>query len=202
MKTKTDVEIRVCRGLELPYPCLPEPDGMAGAVNCAVHRTAEEQQNRLRVLLQKERTRQSDRSGRGFSAEFSCQVMRRDARYFSYFCDAYVRLGRAAPVLHRYSETYDLRSGKKLTLQDFFLPGSKWKTDLLGQVQHQRYADRQPAYTYFTSGRIRLDPAWFYLNEDGLVLWQPAGEMGPQNTGIPSFFLEAAGLVPILRLPL
>lgn len=202
MGTKQEIEIKACQGLGLQYPCLPELDGITAQMNHAIRRTAEEQQSRMRALLAKERTRQSARSGDGFSAEFSCQVMRRDSWYLSYFCDAYLQRGREAPLLHRYSETYDVRTARRLTLPDFFLPGGRWKTELMERLQRQRYADRQPAYTYFTSQRIRLDPNWFYLNEDGLVLWQPAGEIAPQNTGIPSFLLEPAGLVQILRLPL
>lgn len=199
MCQENPVRLLHCGCLEMPYPELPGESPRVLQINQAVRRSAEHRQTELYSLLQREKERQKRYNPCGFSAQFSCQVMRLDAGYFSYFCDCYLSLGRIAPKLLRHGETYDMDSGQRLFLFDFFAAKEHWRQELYHKIQRQCYADRQPAYTYFLSHRIRLLPDQFYLSDRGLVLWMQAEEIAPYNTGIPSFLLTAEELKPVLR---
>ncbi len=185
--------------LAAPCPKLLGESRSCVKINQSIRKNVVSWQAQLYALLQYERQRQAPYAKHGFAAQFSCQIMRLDEAYFSYFCDCYLTLGRVAPKLFRHSETYDLHSGKHLLLPDFFTANERWRYEVCHQIQQQCYADRQPAYTYFLSHPLRLMPDQFYLSDRGLVLWMQAEEIAPYNTGIPSFLLAAETLRPVLR---
>lgn len=101
----------------------------------------------------------------------------------------------------RRSDTWDLRRGLPLRLQELFPPRTAWRSLLLQTAAQQiEEAHAQGIALYDPGWRKQLrrcfDPHCFYLTGEGLCFFYPLCSIAPAVEGLPTFFLpyhEQAG---------
>ena len=96
--------------------------------------------------------------------------------------------------LSRRADTWDLRRGLPLRLQEFFPPHTAWRTLLLQTAAQQIGAAHAQGIARYDPDwrkqlRRRFDPRRFYLTEAGLCVFYPMCSIAPAIEGIPTFLL-------------
>ncbi len=96
--------------------------------------------------------------------------------------------------LFRRADTWDLRRGLPLQLQEFFPPHAAWRKLLLQTAAQQiEKALAQGIALYDPDWhkklRRRFDPRRFYLTEEGLCFFYPLHSIAPAIEGLPTFLL-------------
>lgn len=89
----------------------------------------------------------------------------------------YISMGGASPTTFYFAETFDLNSGKKLTLDDIFsVPAEKYEDRICSLLDEQNRAGETPV----EAGGLRdeFDANCFYLTEDALVIFYQEGTFG------------------------
>lgn len=108
--------------------------------------------------------------------------------YFSTYHDIYEFTGGAHGNTIRTSDTWNLKTGRRLPLSAYFPPGTDYQKLFLEQILIQ--ADKEHS-NYFENYRELIvqnfNPKNYYLSEDGFNLYYQQYEIAPYSTGIVVF---------------
>ena len=104
--------------------------------------------------------------------------------------------GAAHPSNFQFSETFDLTTGEKLTLDDCFTDAAAGRTrvlDLLAQKGGDAGYSRE-------SLEAELNDAYFYLSDEGMVIYYQPDTLAPYAAGLLEFTLPYADLQDLLAI--
>ena len=104
--------------------------------------------------------------------------------------------GAAHPSNFQFSETFDLATGEKLTLWDCFTDPAAGRTRVLDLLE-QKGADAGYARASLES---ELNDAYFYLSDQGLVIYYQPDTLAPYAAGLLEFTLPYADLQDLLAI--
>lgn len=104
--------------------------------------------------------------------------------------------GAAHPSNFQFSETFDLTTGEKLTLWDCFTDPDAGRTRVLDLLE-QKGADAGYARASLES---ELNDAYFYLSDQGLVIYYQPDTLAPYAAGLLEFTLPYADLQDLLAI--
>lgn len=127
---------------------------------------------------------------RPFEAYLGCTITYNDNCSLSLFFDAYQFTGGAHGSTARTSDTWDLGSGRRVSMARFFAPGALYKAAVIGAVGAQIRV--QPGLyfdDYETNAARYFNANNFYITEDGLVVYYQPYQLAPHAAGIPEFLL-------------
>ncbi|HHW30266.1 MAG TPA: DUF3298 and DUF4163 domain-containing protein [Clostridiaceae bacterium] len=120
----------------------------------------------------------------------------------------YDNTGGAHPTNYWASETFDVKTGKKLALTDIFgLSKEKSLEKVYDVVLNQIKNDKEAEMYYFEDYEKGVKEYYsendFFLDSDGIIFYYQTYAIGPYAAGIPSFKLpyEKAGDLAIKILP-
>lgn len=89
----------------------------------------------------------------------------------------YMSMGGASPTTFYFAETFDLESGKKLTLDDIFtVPAEKYLKRIHAAINKQNNASKTPVEAGGLGDEFNAE--YFYLTEDSLVIFYQEGTFG------------------------
>ena len=104
--------------------------------------------------------------------------------------------GAAHPANFQFSETFDLATGEKLALWDCFTDPDAARTRVLDLLA-QKGADAGYAQE---SLEAELNEDYFYLNDEGLVIYYQPDTLAPYAAGLLEFTLPYADLQDLLAI--
>lgn len=110
----------------------------------------------------------------------------------SVVCDAREERTGLRPFLIRRADVWDLSEGLPVPLGELFPPRVRWKKALVrfAREEARRRLERGEA-TYCDNYRVMLrralNPRNYYLREDGLCFFYPAGAVADASAGVVSF---------------
>lgn len=104
--------------------------------------------------------------------------------------------GAAHPSNFQFSETFDLSTGEKLTLWDCFTDPDAGRTRVLDLLE-QKGADAGYARASLES---ELNDAYFYLGDEGMVIYYQPDTLAPYAAGLLEFTLPYADLQDLLAI--
>ena len=104
--------------------------------------------------------------------------------------------GAAHPSNFQFSETFDLATGEKLTLWDCFTDPDAGRTRVLDLLE-QKGADAGYAREALEG---ELNDAYFYLSDEGLVIYYQPDTLAPYAAGLLEFTLPYADLQDLLAV--
>jgi hypothetical protein len=111
--------------------------------------------------------------------------------HLSSYNDRYQYTGGAHGSTVRSSDTFSLKTGRRLPLSHFFRPGFDYRGFLLGQILMQADENMQQNPIYFDDYRKLIvqyfNPESYYLAPAGLVIYYQQYEIAPYSTGIVEF---------------
>lgn len=110
----------------------------------------------------------------------------------SVYRDAYRYTGGAHGVTPRASDTFDLESGRRLCLAEFFPCVPHWPSALLGVILAQAEAAMTETPELFFENYRELILRWFkpesfYLTAEGITVYYQQYDIGPYAIGIVEF---------------
>ena len=143
---------------------------------------------------------------RPYDAVLNYEVTLNGNCYFSLYRDRYEYTGGAHGNTVRSSDTWSLKTGNRLALSDFFMPGENYRMILTEQILLQADENmRQNPGIYFEDYRALIvkffHPESFYLTPEGLNIYYQQYEIAPYSTGIVVFTVgyETLGWRPSCR---
>ena len=111
----------------------------------------------------------------------------------SLYTDQYIFTGGAHGNTTRFANTWDLKTGEPLTLQDLMsVPEYKVYVidQIIGQIEESM---KNGEGTYFDEYRTNVpqqfDPGQFYLTPAGVVIYFQQYAIAPYSSGIPTFLI-------------
>lgn len=131
----------------------------------------------------------SDKNGypfRPYGVWSGCEKYYENGKLLSLYIDYYNYTGGAHGLTERRAYNYNLETGGKMELQDFFKPGYDFKTIINKQIEEK--IDAQPEY-YFEGdmGFQGIGGQEFCVFNDCLVVYFSQYEIAPYAAGIPEF---------------
>ncbi len=126
-----------------------------------------------------------------FDAVFNYEITYNLHCHLSLFSDQYAYTGGAHGNTVRTSDTWNLNTGERLTLESFFPEGKDYRAFLLEQILLMADKIMQEEPIYFEDYRDLIaqnfDEDSFYLTCDGLAIYYQQYEIAPYSTGIVVF---------------
>ncbi len=128
----------------------------------------------------------------------------------SLYFDQYEYAGGAHGLIYRCSDTWDVKKGKKIELNEL-LPARKYFKEYMIQniLQYMDYAAIQEEYPYFNDYynlvRKYFKKNQFYLTIDGIIQYYQQYEIAPYSFGIPTFlvlFSSEGAVEPKISIPI
>ncbi len=123
-----------------------------------------------------------------------------DCRLSSYY-DRYTYTGGAHGATIRASDSWDLRTGRRLRLGSLFARGTGYRRRVLELIEKQADKDmKENPGVYFEDYRALIfehfDPESFYMTPKGLAFYYQQYEIAPYSSGIIVFEIpyQALGL--------
>ncbi len=118
---------------------------------------------------------------------------------FSFYRDKYIYTGGAHGITPRESDTFDICSGKRITLPSLFPAGTDWRSKVLAQILAAADENlKQDPYLYFDNYRelilTNFNPESFYLTPEAVAVYYQQYDIGPYAIGIPVFEIPYADL--------
>ncbi len=115
----------------------------------------------------------------------------------SLYTDEYVFTGGAHGNTVRRAETWNLKNGKRMALQQFFTrPSYRGTIFRVIERQMEKQLKENPT-AYFdndkTAIREEFDPQQFYLCATGVVVYYQHYDIAPYSSGIPAFVIPFGG---------
>lgn len=140
--------------------------------------------------------RESKESGfpfHAFEAIMQYKITYNEACHLSSYSDSYQYTGGAHGTTLRSSETFSLKTGKKLALKDLFPPDFNYRGFLLGQIITQADEIMEQEQIFFDDYRELIvqnfNPESFYLEPEGLVIYYQQYDIAPYASGIIEFII-------------
>lgn len=112
----------------------------------------------------------------------------------------YYYAGGAHGLSNLISYNYDIKTGKELTLQDFFVQGYDYKNFINTKIKKYIASDKN---TYFSGGTDFKgidDKQEFYVSEQGITVYFQAYEIAPYAAGIRYFLIPKAEIANNLKI--
>lgn len=108
----------------------------------------------------------------------------------SLYFDRYLFTGGAHGTTKRYSDTWDLKTGRRLKLKDFYPEGTDCKARLLAEIALQiSRAPDQFFEDYHKLLQESFNAADFYMTDEGIVIYFQQYDIAPYSSGIPQFLI-------------
>ncbi|HPU58463.1 MAG TPA: DUF3298 and DUF4163 domain-containing protein [Candidatus Avimonas sp.] len=138
--------------------------------------------------------RESKESGfpfHAFEAIMQFEITFNERCHLSSYSDSYQYTGGAHGTTLRSSETFSLKTGKKLALSDLFPKDFNYRGFLLGQIITQADEIMEKEQIFFDDYRELIvqnfNPSSFYLSPEGLVIYYQQYDIAPYASGIIEF---------------
>ena len=133
-----------------------------------------------------------------FHAELSYQVTYDHGGFWSLYTQVQEPVLDGSPLLRRWGDTWDLRTGQLVPLGQFFPPRSGWRRQLPALAAQAIQAQEESGCSRYLPGwrhlvRRRFDPLRYYLTEAGLAFFYPMYAIAPAIEGIPVFTVPYGG---------
>lgn len=112
----------------------------------------------------------------------------------------YYYAGGAHGLSNLKSYNYDIKTGKELTLKEFFVDGYDYKNFINAKIRKYIAADKD---TYFSGGADFKgigDNQEFYISNDGITVYFQVYEIAPYASGIRSFLIPKAEILDNLKI--
>ncbi|MDD4546039.1 MAG: DUF3298 and DUF4163 domain-containing protein [Oscillospiraceae bacterium] len=120
----------------------------------------------------------------------------KDCHLSSYY-DRYQYTGGAHGSTIRASDTFSLKTGRRLPLSHFFRSGFNYRGFLLGQIIKQADLNMQSQPIYFENYRELIvqyfNPASYFLSPEGINIYYQQYEIAPYASGIIVFTIPYGG---------
>lgn len=134
-----------------------------------------------------------------YEAVMQDTVMLNQGCTLSTYIDQYTFTGGAHGNTQRFSETWNLRTGRRLQLEDIFGPQEPCCRTLLRFILDAADAEaKKDPGIFFEDYRVLLvqyfDPESFYLTPEGITVYYQQYEIAPYASGIPVFTIPYAAL--------
>jgi hypothetical protein len=112
----------------------------------------------------------------------------------SLFFDSYTFLGGAHGETFRKSDTWNFSNGNRMTLEDFYPPGTSYTTYLFHSIEQdieERLKTEPGSYfdNYAELVRNTFRPENFFLTPEGITLYFQQYDIAPYSTGLPEFLI-------------
>ncbi len=129
-----------------------------------------------------------------YSAGMDFTVTNKSTSAFSLYVDTYDYTGGAHGMTYRSSGTWDFRTGKQLTLSDFFPSDKNYKATLIKEMQTQAAKEQATEEGIFFDEYLKsieesFDETHFYLTPKGIVVYYQLYEIGPYVRGFVEFLI-------------
>jgi hypothetical protein len=136
-------------------------------------------------------SKQNDFPFHPFEAIMQSEIKLNEGCYLSSYSEKYQYTGGAHGITIRTSDTFSLKTGRLMSLSDFFPPGSNYQGFLLGQILMQADENMEQDPIYFDDYRELIiqnfNTSSFYLNQEGLVIYYQQYDIAPYVAGIIEF---------------
>lgn len=113
----------------------------------------------------------------------------------SLYSDEYIFTGGAHGITTRTSQTWDMKDGKMLRLQDFFKDNPNYVSSIISNINEQIAKNIENGnniyfedYCCLTSANFRVEN--FYLYGQYVVIYYQQYDIAPYSSGILNFFIE------------
>ena len=106
----------------------------------------------------------------------------------SYYMDEYLYTGGAHGNTTRKSQTFNLKTGRLLTLQDFFK--DDYRKIVIPEIKRQAQIMQQQGILFENYNELimqNFNQNSFYLTDDGIVIYYQQYEIAPYSSGIITF---------------
>lgn len=127
-----------------------------------------------------------------FDAVMEYEVTRNEGCRLSAYYDRYTYTGGAHGATIRASDSWDLRTGRRIALSSLFARGSRYRRLIIEQIQAQ--ADKNMAENpniYFEDYRTLIiehfNPESYFMTPEGLGFYYQQYEIAPYSSGIIVF---------------
>ena len=125
-------------------------------------------------------------------AELNVQITYHEGYFWSLYTQSREPTPDGRPLLRRWGDTWDLRTGYPVSLQSFFPPRKDWKRQLLTLAAQEIQRQEVSGYAKYLDGwrkklRQEFNPMRFYLTPDGLIFFYPMYTIAPATEHIPAF---------------
>ena len=136
-----------------------------------------------------------------FEADLSWRETYRTGRLWSLYTETREHTAPGPPSLHRWGDTWDLRTGYPLPLSAFFPPRFPWRKRLLETAEAAvRRQEARGEAQYLPDWRRRMRRSFragnYYLTPEGIAFFFPMYALAPAVEGIPVFLLPWEGEAP------
>ena len=183
------------------YPEAVSPGAAERRMNRRVRAQTEEFFRRASSVLYRQAVqeyRDSLKNGypfRPYEAELNYETTQNADCFFSQYRDRYEYTGGAHGSTLRFSDTWNLKTGRRLALEDLFMPGENYRMLLTEQILRQAEANlEQNPGIYFDDYPSLIvkffAPENFYLTPDGLSIYYQQYDIAPYSTGIVVFSID------------
>ncbi|MDD2361358.1 MAG: DUF3298 and DUF4163 domain-containing protein [Oscillospiraceae bacterium] len=136
---------------------------------------------------------------RPFDAVMNYDITFNQACYLSSYSDRYQYTGGAHGSTLRASDTFSLKTGRRLPLSHFFQAGFNYRGFLIGQIIKQADRNMQSQPIYFENYRELIvqhfNPASYFLSPEGINIYYQQYEIAPYASGIIVFTVPYGGAV-------
>lgn len=132
----------------------------------------------------------------------SVDVMYQSEKYISLFIDCYYSKGAEGYSMSRFSQTWNLSSGRKIVINDLFM-GAEWSSFLIQKLSLQvKKLENEMGVPCYPEWRSKIYESInnnrFYLTQDGIVIFVPQGHIASDIWGIPTFLIDYKHISNIL----
>lgn len=129
-----------------------------------------------------------------FEAVVTCEVTYNQNCALSLYFDQYEYAGGAHGITVQYSDTWNVRSGKRIRLSDMFPKNKHYEAELIQNIIVQierQMKDGTGAYfdDYRKLAAKTFDPKNFYLVPAGIIIYYQQYDIAPYSSGIPKFLI-------------
>lgn len=108
----------------------------------------------------------------------------------SLYFDRYLFTGGAHGTTKRYSDTWDLKTGRRLKLKDFYPAGTDYKALLLAEISCQISRAPDQFFEYYRKLlQESFNASDFYMTDEGIVIYFQQYDIAPYASGIPQFLI-------------
>ena len=125
----------------------------------------------------------------------------------SLYFDRYEYAGGAHGSTYRFSDTWNLQTGRRRPLSSFIISPISYRVDVIHSIVQQISGQQNDEQSYFDDYRKNtakyFNPASFYLTPQGVTIYFQQYEIAPYASGIPTFIMPYSRTVvrPQCRFP-
>jgi hypothetical protein len=152
---------------------------------------------RAKGVIFKAAVRQAELLGNDFeelSVDASFQTMYLHNGLFSAFTDVFYKLGADGKAMTRKSQTWNIKSGRRIRLRELFDRHTDYIpflfNELAARITDFERKNGEPCYPDWRIKAMRFfDTGNYYLTDDGIAFFFPQGSLTAGIWGIPTFYI-------------